>query len=262
MVLTVLKTQTPDYAIFAFDAREKTFRHELFTEYKATRVKAPQSLYDQIPLIREGLEALQATCVIAPGFEADDILGAISSEHGGENLQIYIATGDLDALQLVNNNVRVITPAKGIINLNIYDEQKVFDRFQVSPKQIPDYKALCGDKSDNIPGLMGIGPKQATKLLTEFKNIEGIYKNLDKLTAKIKNLFQDNEKQVLLSKNLATIKTELNLKLEIENSAVDKFNTEALKTFFSKYECFNLIKKMDFLQKKTPVNETFQPSLF
>jgi len=263
MILSMIKNETPDYCVFAFDSKEKTFRHNMFSQYKATRVKAPDGLYQQIDIIKEGLTAFKANCIAVPGFEADDIIGAVANTAYKNNLQTIIATGDLDALQLVNSQVVVASPSKGIKNIEYYDENKVKERFSITPEQIPDYKAICGDKSDNIPGVRQIGHKQTIKLLIKFSNLENIYKNLDKIDSeRLKNLLIQDKDKAFLSKELATIDKNMKIDFDLDKANLQNYDVLRLEEFFKKYECFNLIPKINFLKQQKSKTENIQPSLF
>ena len=176
--LKTLKDLKPDYIAVAFDLPGKTFRHIEFPEYKAQRAKPPQDLYDQIPLIKEMLDAFNVAIFEKEGYEADDIIGTLTratqnyadryAELRGTGVESIIVTGDLDALQLVNENTKVCALKQGISEIVMYDEKAVVDRYGLTALQMIDYKALRGDPSDNIPGVPGIGEKTATELLKSY----------------------------------------------------------------------------------------------
>ncbi len=182
MLLTVIQKQKPEYLALTFDLRGKTLRHDDYAEYKATRTKAPDELYAQIPRIKDLVRAFSIPIYEVQGYEADDLLGTLSvqvfeqTEH-----ETFIVTGDKDTLQLINERVKVITPDKGFAQPFIYDTQAVITRYGITPSQIIDLKALQGDSSDNIKGVAGIGPKTAQGLLQEYQNLNNIYQNLDKI---------------------------------------------------------------------------------
>src|SRR5690606_6996161 len=176
MLLSVAGELKPDYIAACFDLPQATHRHEQFKDYKATRKKADDALIAQINRAREVLDAFGIPSYEAPGFEADDLLGAIS-EQIKEEVNVVIASGDMDTLQLVDDKkVQVYTLKRGIKDTVLYDEEGVKERFGFSPELLPDYKGLRGDPSDNIPGIKGIGEKTATILVTTFGSLEGIYK--------------------------------------------------------------------------------------
>ena len=169
VLLKVLRELDPDYIAAAFDVAAPTFRHQEYKEYKATRVKAPDELYAQIPLVKEALEAFHIPVYEHEGFEADDIIGTLVEQAPKKqkisSLDMVIVTGDLDALQLVNSRTKVYTLRKGIQDTVLYGEKEVFERYGIKPEQLADLRGLRGDPSDNIIGVPGIGEKTAVKLL-------------------------------------------------------------------------------------------------
>ena len=178
--LKIIKEKKPDYWAAAFDRPEPTFRKEIFKDYKIQRPKAPDELISQIIKARELLGKFGIRFFEQPGFEADDLIAALVKRfEPGKDLKIVILTGDLDTLQLVvDDKVAVETPKKGISETVVYDEKAVRERYSLNPEQLPDYKGLAGDSSDNIPGVLGIGPKTASRLLGEYHSLENLYQNL------------------------------------------------------------------------------------
>lgn len=209
ILLGIIEQFKPDYIIAAFDRAEKTFRHEAFSDYKGTRKKTDDALITQLQEARLLCEKLSIPVLDAPGFEADDILGTLVSDIPKE-YQIVIASGDMDTLQLIEkgDRVKVFTLKKGIKDTVVYGYDEVIERYKFTPDEIPDYKALRGDTSDNIPGIRGIGEKTATDLIVQFHTIENMYENLDKLktTERIKNLIIEGKSDAEFSKILATIR--------------------------------------------------------
>ncbi|MFH1392943.1 MAG: DNA polymerase I [Patescibacteria group bacterium] len=181
ILLKAIDELKPDYMAAAFDLPEPTFRHEEYKEYKAKRPEAPPELYPQVPRVKEVLKALGVPIYEKSGYEADDIIGTITKKIAGKDIEILILTGDMDTLQLVNGNVKVYTPKRGLNDPVIYDEKKVMERFEgLKPNQMVDFKGLKGDPSDNIPGVRGIGEKTAINLLGRYKTIENLYKAVEK----------------------------------------------------------------------------------
>ena len=180
MLMKIAADLKPDYIVACYDLPQKTFRHEAYEAYKGTRQKADEGLVAQIISSRRIFEAFNIPMCDAPGFEADDILGTIVEKmHADKNIEIVIASGDMDTLQLVDGTkVQVFTLKKGLNDTIMYDEDAVLARFGFGPKLLPDYKGLRGDPSDNIIGIAGIGEKTATDLITQFGSIESIYKKL------------------------------------------------------------------------------------
>lgn len=175
ILLKVIKDLKPDYLAVTFDLAAPTFRHQEYKEYKAKRVKQPQELYDQLPLIKELLRAMGISVYEKEGYEADDVIATIATSSKIKNI---IVTGDLDTLQLVDENTSVHTLKKGVSDIAVYDEKAVLERFGLKPSQMVDYKALRGDPSDNILGVKGIGEKTATELIKKFGSIEKIYEKI------------------------------------------------------------------------------------
>jgi len=223
-LLSVLDKFKPDYMVATFDLKGPTFRHKKFKDYKANRIKAPDELYQQIPLVKKLMEALGIPIFEKKGFEADDIIGTISKNKKiNGNVEKIIVTGDMDALQLVDNTTKVFTLRRGIKDTFIYDIQQVKNRFELSPDQIVDYKALRGDPSDNIPGVKGIGEKGAINLLKKYKTLENIYNNLNQIEPEgLKNKLMAGKESAMLSKNLAEIKTDVPIDFSLKKAVASK----------------------------------------
>lgn len=206
MLLSLLETEKPDSIIVAFDAPAKTFRHEEFVEYKAHRRETPDELAQQVPLAKRLVQSFGIPIIEVPGFEADDLIGTLARQAIEQDYDVLIFTGDLDALQLVNERVHVRATVKGVSEVITYDPEGVLQRYGLKPDQITDFKALKGDPSDNIPGVPGIGEKTALKLLQQFGHIENLLEHLEQVKdPKLReNLFRYRE-QLLQNKRLATI---------------------------------------------------------
>lgn len=254
----VIKELHPDYLAATFDTAPPTFRHKIFKEYKATRKKAPQSLYDQIPKIKDVLNSFDVSIFEKPGFEADDLIATIS-ERVGQQLQetgveTYILTGDLDALQLVNKNIKVYTFSKGIKAPEIYGPEKVKKRFELLPAQIIDFKALAGDASDNIPGASGIGKKTATELLKEYKNIKNLYQSIEKgeawdIKSKTRAILLKHKDDVFLSYELAKADRNVPIDFNLEKCqwiapSLSSAKKEKVSQVLRKYDFYSLISKI------------------
>ncbi|MBI2674478.1 MAG: DNA polymerase I [Candidatus Yanofskybacteria bacterium] len=205
VLLKMIKDLKPDYIAAAFDLAAPTFRHEEFAEYKAHRVKAPDELYVQIPLVKEMLTAFGVPIYEKAGFEADDLIGSLAEKSKKDkSIQTIIMTGDLDTLQLIDNKrVVVFTLRKGVTDTVIYDEDEVFKRYGLKPEQLNDFKGLKGDPSDNIPGVPGVGEKTSSELIKEFENLENLYQFLENQKSEIKNQ-NDKEKIKNFKKPLTT----------------------------------------------------------
>ncbi len=263
MALNIIREIDPSYCIFAFDSKKKTFRHEVFVEYKANRAKAPDELYAQLPFIKEGLDIAFIKHIDFEGYEADDIIGSLSKKYANEDTKVIIATGDMDTLQLIDKNILVASPSKGIKNLKFYTEEEVEKKYGIKPRQVIDFKAICGDKSDNIPGIRGLGPVAATKILNIYGTLENIYANIEKINpSTLKEKFINDKEIAFLSQKLARINIELNLNIDLKSTHLSNINLNGLYDFFKKYECYNLINKANFLEKKVLFINNNQPTLF
>lgn len=242
----------PEYLAVAFDVKGKTFRDDIFDEYKAKRVKPPQEFYDQIPDVHEFVRSMEIPLLTKEGFEADDIIGTISKRINGDlgEGEIIIVTGDQDTLQLVDQRTKVAMPAMGKIKETVYDISAVIGKFGLSPEKIIDYKALSGDSSDNIPGVRGIGPKTAGELLREFGSVENIYKYLDnsgdneKIKPRIVELLLSNREAAFMSRELATIKTDVKLDFKLSEAKLHDFDHQKVVEFLQKYRFRSLIQRM------------------
>lgn len=203
MVLKALETIEPDAILFAFDAKAKTFRHEQYEGYKATRSELPQELIDQFQLVRDYLDAFNMRRFEINGYEADDIIGTMVKKY--PQVDKIILTSDRDMLQLIDPHTQVMLMKKGISETELVDEALLLEQQGLSPSQIVDLKSLMGDSSDNIPGVMGIGEKTAKKLLADYHTLNGVYENLDQLKGKLLENLQNQKDQAYLSYDLATI---------------------------------------------------------
>src|SRR3989338_9581757 len=213
MLIKIVNDLKPDYIVAAFDLHGPTFRHEAAESYKAGRKENDANLELQLERAKDIFKVFGIPIYSCPGFEADDIIGTIVHEILNPksqilNLEIIIASGDMDTMQLVSGKkVRVYTLKKGLNDTIIYDEDRVVERFGFAPDKLIDYKGLRGDPSDNIIGVKGIGEKTATTLIQEFGTVENIYKNINKVKPeRLKKLLEEGEEEALFSKTLATIR--------------------------------------------------------
>ncbi|MDD5731458.1 MAG: DNA polymerase I [Patescibacteria group bacterium] len=249
-LLKAIEDIKPDFVAAAFDLPAPTFRHEEYKEYKATRTKAPDELYEQIPYAKEVLTALNIPIYALAGFEADDLIGTLCKRIDDKKLNIdtYILTGDMDTLQLVDDNTRVYTLKKGIKDTIIYDESLVEQKYGFGPDRVIDYKALRGDPSDNIPGVKGIGEKTATDLIKKYGSLDGIYKAINEnafaFSASIKDKLISDKENAYLSKKLATIRLDVPIKIEIEDCCTYDFDKAKATAVFQKFEFRSLMGRL------------------
>ncbi len=264
-LLKAISQFKPDYIAASFDLAGPTFRHKKFKDYKATRVKAPDELYAQIPKVKEVTKAFNIPIYEKKGFEADDVIGtitkevasskhkAVSGRHSssalpskkvGSPIETIIVTGDLDALQLVDENTKVYTMRRGISDAVLYDKEKVIERYGLNPEQLKDFKGLRGDPSDNIPGVKGIGEKTAASLLREYGTLENVYKNLDKIKGAVGEKLARDKMQAIMSKKLGTIKTDVPIKLDLNSCVARDFDRQKAVNLFQELNFFSLIKRL------------------
>ena len=246
ILMNILTEEQPKYIACTFDAAKKTFRHEKYKEYKATRVKAPDELYAQIPRIHEVVETMQIPKFIMEGFEADDLIGTISrtAEKKKEISKVIIATGDMDALQLISEKICVNNLHKGYKDSKCFTPQDVFDKCGVWPDQIVDYKGLTGDASDNIPGVKGIGEKTAARLLQQYQNLEGIYEHMGDIPESQRIKLEANKENAFFSRELATIKCDVPIDFELEKCRASEFDREAVFELFESLQFYSLIRRL------------------
>lgn len=248
--LNAVRKFQPDYVAVCFDLEGPTFRDELYKEYKAKRVKAPDELYQQIPKVKEFVRSLNLPVFEKQRFEADDLIGTIVRHKDGQ-LKKIIVTGDLDALQLVSEDTSVLTTKKGLSEIVDYDERAVIGRYGFGPEHIIDFKALRGDASDNIPGVKGIGEKGAIDLIKRFGSVENLYRELESNTKKAQELspklsqkLKDHKADCLLSKKLATIDIDVPIKFEIEKTRFGTYKAEDALGFLREMEFKSLLDKL------------------
>lgn len=261
LILKIIKELKPDYVIASFDLAGPTFRHEQYQDYKAQRVKQADEFYEQIDLAYEILKAFNIPVITKVGFEADDIIGTVSNQvyEKYPNIETTIVTGDLDALQLVSDRTKVFTLKRGVNDTITYDISAVKERYGLDPKQLIDLKAIQGDNSDNIKGVVGIGQKGATDLIKEFGSLENLYKKIDKANIKerTKQLLIEQKKQAFESKELVTIVRDVPIKIDLEKARFEDFDAEEVHKVFKKYEFRSLLDKIP--HQKSTVNNNVQP---
>lgn len=242
----------PTHVVVCFDTPKPTFRKELFKEYQAQRPKVSDDFKAQTPYIRQLLDEGGIKRMEKPGFEADDVIGTLANRYKKEDLKIFILTGDRDIMQLVDKNVYVVTPKVGISTIVIYNDEEVVKKMGVKPTLIPDLKALTGDPSDNYSGVPGIGPKTAVKLLNHFGSVEKILTHIDEYPdERIKKLVSENKETLVLMHELATIKTDVDVPLELDECRFTGFNTEMISTL-QNLELFGLMSRLFNKKKEEP----------
>ncbi|MDY6794276.1 MAG: DNA polymerase I [Actinomycetota bacterium] len=248
MLIKILEDLKPQAIMVAFDKGKPEFRLKRYEEYKAHRKPMPDELREQMGIIHAVLEVLGIPCIEEEGFEADDILATLK-EILPDDEEIFIVTGDRDALQLVDERVRVVANRKGLTDIIIYDSAKVEERYGVKPSQILDYLALKGDTSDNIPGVPGIGEKTASSLINEYGSVEGVYDNLGKIKSRFRKALEDNRESAEISRELARMRKDVPLGGEIgEASIFDPWNDDGVRELFSTLEFKSLYERLQALK--------------
>jgi DNA polymerase I len=243
VLLRILEQERPDYLIVVFDAG-KTFRDEIFPDYKGTREKMPDDLVPQLERIHQLLEAFNIPTLEVEGYEADDVLGSLAKKAASQGYGVKIITGDRDLLQLVDKLIAVTLPGKSLSDSKDYFREDVKDQLGVNPEQVVDYKALVGDKSDNIPGVPGIGEKTAVSLLDQFNTLENIYDNLDKVSGGVRGKLEKGRESALLSKKLAQIVTNLDIKLDLEKARTNRIDAKQVEPLFRDLEFRSLFTRL------------------
>ncbi len=244
MLLNVIKEEKPDYIAVAFDTG-RSFRHESFSEYKATRARMGEDMAVQLRRIFQVVEALGIKSIAIEGYEADDILGTLARKASEEGVETLIVTGDTDAFQLIGPKVRVLTSGRRFSDTIVYDREKILERYGLEPHQLADYKALVGDKTDNIPGIPGVGETTAVRLLRKYGSIEGIYEHIDEITPpRLKEILEENRERAFLNKSLVTIRTDIPLDITLEDLRYQGYDEEKVKELFRELEFRSLYKRL------------------
>lgn len=265
MLFEILKIEKPDYLAIAFDHKDKTFRHHEFVEYKATRAAPPPELYPQLPMLLKLLAIFDIPLFQQSGFEADDIIGTLSKQaEGHEGLQTAILTGDKDAFQLVDDKVQVIVPVKGMSEVATYTPAEVLRKMGLRPDQIIDYKSLRGDASDNIPGVKGIGDKQAVEMLQKYDNLDNLYRHLDELKPAQQKKLIDNKETAYLSQKMATIIRDMPITLDLKQCQLHTWPMENAREALASLGFKTLLKNLGDLSLlfEARQHQERQPSLF
>ena len=264
VLLRLLEQERPDYLAVAFDVG-RTFRDEMFAEYKGTREKMPDDLRTQMERIRQLVDAFNIPRLEMEGYEADDVLGSVAHSAVRQGLGVKIITGDRDLLQLVNQRVIVSLPGKSLSESKDYMPEDVIKAMGVRPDQVVDYKALVGDKSDNIPGVAGVGEKTAASLLQTYDTLDNIYAHLDELSAGVKKKLEAGKENAELSRKLAQIVTDLDIPIDLEQARPHAFDPETIEGLFRELEFRSLMSRLLSLEQsygKTRPGEAQQLSMF
>lgn len=253
MLMRILEEEKPTHMLVAFDAGKTTFRHKTYKEYKAGRQKTPSELSEQFSLTRELLDAFQIPHYELDLYEADDIIGTLAKEGDQKKWDVKVISGDQDLLQLVSNKVTVDLTKRGISEVDSYTPDFMKEKMEISPDQVIDLKALMGDSSDNIPGVPGVGIKTATKLLKEYKTLDAIYDNIDKLGGKkLKENLVTYKEDAYTSKDLVTIKRDTPIDLSLNNLTYKGYEQSKVAAIFNDLEFRSLLNRIGVEDNSTP----------
>ena len=254
MLLKIIDTYNPTHISVAFDRKAPTFRHIEFKEYKAGRKKMPDELREQFEPLKDLLDKFKIHRLEIDGYEADDIIGTISKIAEDDGFKVYIVTGDKDAIQLASNKTTTLITKKGIGEVEEYDYNSVIEKYEMTPTQFIDLKGLMGDKSDNIPGVPGIGEKTGIKLIKEFSSIEGIFDNIDSIKGSTKKKLEENKELAIMSKKLATIIRDVPIEFNLEELEYGKYNAEDILDVFKYLGFTSLIPRKGKLDESKQID--------
>ena len=247
MLMKLCRDYDPDYIAIVFDSKGPTFRHEIYDEYKATRKAMPDDLITQIPYIKDVVRGFSIPVIEEEGMEADDIIGTLVKTYSPKGIDTVIITGDKDLMQLVSDDVILVDTMKD----KTYDVEGVKERFGVEPEKVVDILGLAGDTSDNIPGVPGVGEKTALKLIREFGSIENVLENAGRVkNARVRKNLKEYADQALLSRELATIKTDIELDFDMDNFRREEPDAEALKGLFKEFEFSSLLQSLKIKEER------------
>ncbi|MEG0050538.1 MAG: DNA polymerase I [Terrisporobacter sp.] len=244
MLFKIIDDYKPTHISVAFDKKAPTFRHKEFADYKAGRKKMPDELGQQLQPLKELLDAFNIHRMEMAGFEADDLIGTVSKMGEDNDFKVYIVTGDKDAIQLASDKTTTLITKKGVGEVEEYNYDSVIERYEMTPTQFIDLKGLMGDKSDNIPGVPGIGEKTGIKLIKEFSCVENLLENTDKLKGSVKKKLEENKEQAIFSKRLATIVRDVPIEVTLEELAYGDYDKNAVIEEFKRFGFTTLIKQV------------------
>lgn len=258
MLFKIIDDYKPTHISVAFDMKAPTFRHKEFTEYKAGRKKMPDELGQQLEPLKELLDTFNIHRMEMAGYEADDLIGTVSKMGEDNDFKVYIVTGDKDAIQLASNKTTTLITKKGVGEVEEYNYDSVIERYEMTPKQFIDLKGLMGDKSDNIPGVPGIGEKTGIKLIKEFSSVENLIENTEQLKGSVKKKIEENKEQAVFSKKLATIIRDVPIEITLDELSFGDYDKNAVIEEFKKFGFNTLIKQvlsMDSGSEESAVEE-------
>jgi DNA polymerase-1 len=255
ILLRGIQDLQPEYIAACFDLPGPTFRHEQFADYKATRAPMPDDLRSQFPKVREVVAALRIPVYEMAGYEADDVIGTIARDMDARGIDTTVVTGDMDMLQIVSEHTRLMTTRQGVDSTVYYDPAKIWERFELRPNQMIDYKALKGDPTDNIPGIPGVGEKTAAKLVGQFGSLEGIYEGLSEVKPdKLRFKLVEAREQVFTSRELSRIVCDLPISLDLDAAHLSDYDRAEVVRLFREFEFRTLIDRLPPLTGESAVD--------
>ena len=261
IMFKLLEEEKPEYLTVAFDVHAPTFRHKMYAEYKGTRKPMADELRQQVPVIKEVLHAMGVKTIECAGLEADDLIGTLSNRCENEGMEVTVISGDRDLLQLATEHVKIRIPKtkQGKTEIEDYYAKDVEERYQVTPKEFIDLKALMGDTADNIPGVPSIGEKTATKIITQYHSIEEAHEHVDELKPpRASKALSEHWDLAVLSKELATINVKADFPYELSEAKLGNLYTEEAYIFFQKLEFKNLLSRFDVAAPANKVEDGFK----
>lgn len=265
MLLKSMQELKPDYIAICWDKSAPTFRHQAYTQYKATRGPSDDNLHNQYERVHEVVDVLNIPEFGLEGYEADDLIGTLAKQAVKEkNIEVIVVTGDRDILQIIEPHIKVLMPKKTLADVGLYGEEEFREKYGFEPIQMIDYKGLAGDSSDNIPGVSGIGDVSATKLIKQFGSVENIYKpeNLSTLPERMQKLLAEGAESAAMSKTLATIELNAPISLDLQKCIIHDYNRQAAIKLFEKLEFKSLINRLpgggSFEELDEQINEAIE----
>ena len=252
MLMSLIKEEKPTHIAVAFDVSRKTFRTDKYPEYKATRSATPDEFRSQIPLIHEVLKAMNINEYSLAGFEADDLLATISKQAVSEGFEVSICTGDRDSFQLVTDEITVLYPKKGVSEMTRMTPQAVFEKYGLTPEQYPDFAALRGDPSDNLPSIPGVGEKTAAKWIVEYGSLKNLFAKIDTISGKVGDSLRANIDLALRNHELTHLVSDVPIQYSISDLAWEKFDGDQLRQIYAKLEFKSLIAKLPTKAESSP----------
>ncbi len=257
MLLTILAKEEPDAFVICFDAGNETFRHQEHAEYKDGRAETPDDFYVQIPRVMELMQALSFSQVSDAQYEADDFLGAYAKAGEQEGMRVTVVTGDKDALQLATEHTRIAIPHKGYQQAEYLGPAEIVAKYGIRPDQVASYKGLCGDSSDNLPGVHGIGPKTAATLLQKHDSLQGVYNAIDEIKPTIAEKLRKDKEQAFFCERMAELVCDIPLPVSLDNALLQDINPQPALDFFQEMDFTMLTKRYASFLKTRYATEHF-----